>query len=231
MKDGMRLNTQVQTSQGRSEEPQGFWVKRAILLSWFTIGYNFIEGIVAIAFGVEEASVALAGFGVDSFIEVASASLVLWRFRGEAIGVGGPPKERERRATFGIGGLFILLAALTVLASSLQLVQRAHPSSTLPGLIISGLSLSFMFALWTAKRTAGHALGSATVLKDADCSFACIKLSLILFAGSLVFWIAPELWWADSVAAVLLALLIGREGWETIQAARHPDFSGGCGCA
>jgi divalent metal cation (Fe/Co/Zn/Cd) transporter len=225
------MSAQIQTrSRDRLEKPRSFWVKRAILLSWFTIGYNFIEGIIAIAFGVEEASVALAGFGVDSFIEVASACLVLWRFRGETSGVEILPKERERHATFGIGILFVFLASLTVVASVFQLVQQAHPSTTLPGLIISGLSLSFMFALWRAKQTTGRALESATVMKDADCSFACIKLSFVLLVGSLLFWIAPSLWWADSLAAIVLAILIGREGLETIQAARHPDFSGGCGC-
>lgn len=227
----MSTSVPATSPHDRADLPHDFWIKRAILLSWFTIGYNFIEGIVSIAFGIEEASVALAGFGVDSFIEVASAGLVLWRFRGESSGVESIPKEKERRATFGIGLLFVLLAGLTIVASGLQLIQQRHPSTTLPGLIISALSLSFMFALWRAKQAAGRALASATVLKDADCSLACIKLSFVLLAGSLIFWVAPDLWWADSAAAMLLALLIGREGWETIRAARDPDFAGGCGCA
>ena len=59
-------------------------IRRAIALSWFTIGYNLLEGAVSIAFGVSDESVALAGFGMDSLIEVASAALILWRFRSEA---------------------------------------------------------------------------------------------------------------------------------------------------
>jgi divalent metal cation (Fe/Co/Zn/Cd) transporter len=206
-------------------------IRRAIFLSWFTIGYNLIEGAVSIAFGVGEESVALAGFGVDSLIEVASASLILWRFRSEAhvgseISIG-----RERKATLGIGILFLLLAAITLAASVFQLKAGSHPTTTLPGLVISAASLSFMFWLWASKRRVAAQLNSASIMKDAACSLACIKLSVVLFAGSLVFWTFPALWWADSVAALLLGILIGKEGWETVGAARHPEFSGGCGCS
>ncbi len=207
------------------------WIRRAVQLSWFTIGYNLLEGVVAIRFGISDESVALAGFGADSLIEVASAILVLWRFRGESGMSGKLSLERERRATYGIGGLFLLLAALSILASVVQLSSHSHPSTTLPGLLISVLSLSFMFYLWSAKKKVGNALQSTTVLSDAQCSLACIKLSFVLFAGSMLYWIAPSLWWADSVAAIGIACLIGAEGVGTIRHARSDDFSGGCcGC-
>jgi divalent metal cation (Fe/Co/Zn/Cd) transporter len=88
-----------------------------------------------------------------------------------------------------------------------------------------------MFYLWTAKRAVARALDSSTVAKDAVCSLACIKLSGVLLAGSLLYWLSPKLWWVDSAAALALALLIGREGLETVRAARRADFSGGCGCS
>lgn len=213
------------------ESARSRWIRRAIVLSWLTIGYNLLEGLVSIYFGIEEESVALAGFGGDSLIEVASAVLVLWRFRGESGRAEGMSIDRERRATFGIGLLFLLLALITVAASASQLVSRAHPDTTVPGLVISALSLSFMFLLWSAKRKAGLALDSATVMKDAACSMACIQLSFVLFAGSLLYFVVPALWWADAAAALLIAGLIAREGWETVRSARSPDFSGGCGCA
>jgi len=103
---------------------------RAILLSWFTIAYNLIEGVVSIYFGVSDDSMALAGFGADSFIEVFSAMLVLWRFRSEE-GVGaGLSIDRERRATLGIGGLFVLLALLTAAGACAQLYKGGHPATT-----------------------------------------------------------------------------------------------------
>lgn len=203
-------------------------VRKAIHLSWFTIGYNLLEGLVSISYGVSDESIALAGFGADSLIEVGSAFLVLWRFRGESGEVRVLPVERERRATLGIGMLFLLLAFSAASAAAIQLVQMNRPDTTLPGLIISALSLSFMFFLWRAKVKVGSELGSSAVLADAACSLACIKLSVVLFLGSLLWLAAPALWWADSVAAILIAALVAREGWETIQHAREPDFSGGC---
>ncbi len=208
---------------------QGF-LRRAIWLSWFTIGYNLIEGAVSIAFGVSEGSIALAGFGVDSLIEVASAFIVLWRFKGEAGGASHLTVKRERAAVTWIGVLFISLALLTVAAAIIQITEGAHPQTTLPGAVISAVSLSFMFYLWNAKVKTGRALESPTVLKDAACSLACIKLSMVLFSGSVAFLFFPVLWWADAAAAVVLGLLIGKEGWDTVKAARRDDFDGCCGC-
>lgn len=205
-------------------------VGRVILLSWFTIAYNLLEGLVSVWFGLSDGSMALAGFGADSFIEVFSAMLVLWRFRSEAAGAC-VPVERERRATLGIGALFVALAAATAAGALLQLRDGGHPRTTAPGLVISCLSLGFMFFLWRAKARLAVELDSATVLKDAACSLACIKLSSVLLLGSLLFLASPALWWTDAAAAMSLSLLIGFEGVETIRAARRPDFAGGCGCA
>jgi len=205
-------------------------IRRAVWLSWFTIWYNLAEGAVSIVFGVSEESIALVGFGVDSLIEVASAILVLWRFQGEA-GVASPLSvRRERRAVIGIGVLFLALALLTFAASIIQIQAGSHPKTTLPGAVISAVSLSFMFYLWSAKVKTGMALESPTVLKDAACSLACIKLSIVLFFGSVAFLFFPFLWWVDAAAAMILALLVAKEGWETIKAATRADFAGCCGC-
>jgi divalent metal cation (Fe/Co/Zn/Cd) transporter len=109
--------------------------------------------------------------------------------------------------------------------------QARREMGTFAGLIVSCVSLSFMFYLWNAKKKLSHSLNSQTMAKDADCSLACIKLSGILFAGSLLFILFPSLWWVDQAAAIALSFVIGKEGWETIKAARHKNFSGGCGCA
>lgn len=205
--------------------------ERAILLSWFTITYNLIEGVVSVYYGVSDDSMALAGFGADSFIEVFSAMLVLWRFRAETGLAPGLPIDRERKSTLGIGALFLLLALATAAGAFVQLRKGGHPETTLPGLLISALSLSFMFFLWTAKTRVAKSLDSCTVLKDADCSLACIKLSLVLLAGSAVFRVRPALWWADAAAAVVLGGFIAWEGAGTIRAALRPEFAGGCGCS
>lgn len=206
------------------------WVKRALWLAWVTIAWNLLEGGVAMYFGWAEESVALFGFGVDSWIEVTSASIVLWRLRGETGQGDGPGREKERSATKAISALFASLALGVSVGAILQLSAGARPATTLPGLLVAGVSLSFMFALWAAKRRAAEALDSKTMMMDVACSMACIHLSGVLFVGSLLFLLLPQLWWADSVAALGLAVLIGREGWQGWRAAARPEFDGGCGC-
>jgi divalent metal cation (Fe/Co/Zn/Cd) transporter len=169
--------------------------------------------------------VALFGFGVDSFIEVASAGLVLWKLLDHG------NLARERKATSAIGWLFLWLAVGIGGGALLQLAGHRHPPTTIPGLVISALSLAFMAFLWRAKLRAAKALDSAALAADAACSRACIQLSAVLFAGSLIFLVAPALWWADAIAALALALLIAREGLGMVRAARSAGFTGGCGCA
>ena len=200
------------------------WRRRAVRLSLATVAYNLVEGLVAMAFGWQDDSLALFGFGADSFIEVASALVVLWRLMDHA------SLARERRAALGIGGLFVLLAVGIAGGAVLQLAAGHHPPTTVPGLVISLLSLAFMAWLWRAKREAAQVLDSATLAADAACSLACIQLSGVLLAGSLVFLVAPRLWWVDAASALALAALIAREGLGMVRAARSPAFTGGCGC-
>jgi len=200
------------------------WRRRALWLAGLTIAYNLVEGLVSMAFGWADDSIALFGFGADSFIEVASAGLVLWKLMEHG------DLARERTATRRIGWLFLALGAGVAGGALLQLAGHQHPPTTLPGLIIAALSLSFMVFLWRAKLRTARALDSATLAADAACSRACIQLSVVLFAGSLLFLLAPSLWWVDAAAALVLAILIAREGWDMVQAARSACFTGGCGC-
>ena len=211
-----------------SGAPQEAWIRYAKALAVFTILYNLVEGLVSMGFGWSDDSLSLFGFGADSFIEVFSALLILWRLRAD--GCGEDLIARERKATKGIGWMLLLLAAGVIGGSLLQLKAAAHPSTTLPGVIVSLASLGFMVFLWRAKLAAAKALDSRAVAGDAACSLACIQLSVILFAGSLLFIAAPSLWWADSAAALALAFFIGKEGWEMRRAAMREDFDGGCGC-
>ena len=205
------------------------WSRRARLLAGLTIGWNVVEGLVSMAFGFSEGSVALFGFGLDSWVEVGSAAVVWWK-------LAHPPacattrKAQERRATRWISGLFLVLAGATAVGAVAQLTAGRHPGSTLPSLVVSVLSLAMMGFLWRAKKAAAAALDSRTLEMDAACSRACIQLSAVLFAGSLLYLVVPSLWWADGLAALVLAGFIGREGWEGWQAAKKADFAGGCGC-
>ncbi|HTL98754.1 MAG TPA: cation transporter [Holophagaceae bacterium] len=207
--------------------PREAWTRYAKALAVVTVLYNLAEGLVSMGFGWSDGSLALFGFGADSFIEVFSALLVLWRLRG---GDGCEALTRERKATRRIGLLFLALAAGIAGGSLLQLAGRRHPETTLPALIVSALSLGFMVFLWRGKRAAATALDSRALEGDAACSLACIQLSSILFAGSLVFLVRPRLWWVDAAAALALSALIAKEGWAMRKAAAREDFDGGCGC-
>ena len=205
------------------------WPRRALWLARATIAWNLIEGVVAMGFGVAEESVALFGFGVDSWVEVGSAAVVYWKLT-RTPGCETTQREQERAATRKISKLFLALAAGTALGALIQLDAGGHPISTAPSVVVSLVSLSVMGSLWRAKRAAAAALDSRALAMDAACSLACIQLSAVLLAGSLAYAVAPALWWADAVAALGLAGLIAKEGVEGLRAAGEAEFEGGCGC-
>ncbi|MFN7147371.1 MAG: cation transporter, partial [Myxococcota bacterium] len=206
------------------------WQGRALWLARATIAWNLVEGVVAMGFGWAEESVALFGFGVDSWVEVGSASIVYWRLT-RAPGCATTTKQRERAATRRISALFLVLAVGTAVGAVARLVTGGVPDSSVPALVVSVVSLAFMAFLWRAKVAAATALDSPALAMDAACSRACITLSVVLLAGSLVHALVPALGWADAVAALVLAGLIAREGWEGWRAAGREDFAGGCGCS
>jgi divalent metal cation (Fe/Co/Zn/Cd) transporter len=197
--------------------------RRARWLAGFTVGWNVLEGVVAISFGIADESVALLGFGMDSWVEVGAAAMVLWRLRGG-------DRKREKKAAAVIAVLLGILATTTVIASGLQLYSGSHPETTWPGVVIAGVSLSFMGVLWKTKSKVAEALNDTALRADAACSRGCLELSVVLLAGSLIYAIAPTLWWVDSVAAVGLAILIGREGLGTWRASQKPEAVGCGGC-
>lgn len=205
------------------------WTSRALWLARATIAWNIVEGLVAMGFGYQESSVALFGFGVDSWVEVGSAGVVYWKLTRVA-GCATTARERERRATRWISALFLALAGATAVGAVAQIASGGHPASSLPSLVVSVVSLALMAWLWNAKKAAATALDSRTLAMDAACSLACIQLSGVLFVGSLVYVVFPALWWADGLAALVLSVFIAKEGWEGWQAASKKDFAGGCGC-
>ena len=203
-----------------------------------TIAYNLGEGFASVWFSTDEEwdqDISLLGFGLDSFIEVLSACFVLLRLcRGRM----GTPEDHagsrrmawERQSMVGISVLLLALGVSAVSGGVYKLAAVVDDAdANWAGVIISSLSISGMFFLWYYKMKTAVQLNSAVLEADAACSLGCIHLSWVLLAGSIIRQIEQSLWWVDGVAAVLLGLLIFREGYQTLQAARHPDFDG-CGC-
>ena len=213
------------------------WARVALALALFTIAYNAVEGTIATYYGAEEESISFIGFGVDSFIEVASACIVLYRLW---LGVAGATASaagvrRERNMAGVIGVLMVLLALSAGVTSVYRLAKEEKPKDTTAATIVASASLGFMFFLYYGKVRAAVVLDSAVLEADAQCSLGCIKLSFALLGGALAFRADPRLWWADAVAALFMAVFILKEGWDSLRAWRRAmrdgdAAAGGCGC-
>ena len=189
-------------------------VRRGRRLEYFTIAWNALEGLVAVVAGAIAGSISLVGFGIDSFIEVTSGSVLLWR-----MSVDAEVRRRElneRRALRIVGVCFLLLAAYIAYESVLDLWSRRAPEHSIPGIVLACVSLVVMPLLSRAKRNVGHALGSAAMHADAKQTEFCTYLSAILLAGLLLnaFF---GLWWADPAAALIMVPIIAKEGIEGMQ--------------
>lgn len=181
--------------------------RRVRFIVAFTITYNVLEAVIAIWAGVLASSAALIGFGLDSVVEVLSAVAVAWQFTRK------DPERWEKATVRAIGLAFFALAGYVTIDAILSLVSRDAPEHSPLGLGITALSLLVMPALaWYETRT-GRELGSKSVLADAKQLLLCVYLSGAVFIGlilnSLLGW-----WWADSVAALVVAALAVREGIE-----------------
>jgi divalent metal cation (Fe/Co/Zn/Cd) transporter len=203
--------------------------QRANLLAIFTIFYNLIEGAVSVGFGAADETLALFGFGVDSFIEVISAIGVWHMLRRIRNNSGEIRDEFEQRALRITGAAFYLLSAGLVLTATLNLYQGHKPEATLPGVIVSFISISFMWYLIHGKTKVGTALGSQAILADAACSKACVYLSLVLLAASLGYELTG-IASLDAFGALFIAWLTWREGRESFQKAAGMECSCSCSC-
>ena len=199
------------------------FVSRGRRLEYFTIAWNALEGLVAVIAGSLAGSISLVGFGIDSFIEVTSGSVLLWR-----MSVDAEVHRRvlnERRALRIVGICFLLLAAYIAYESALDLRSRRAPEHSIPGIVLACVSLVVMPLLSRAKRKVGNALCSAAMHADAKQTEFCTYLSAILLAGLLLNTLFA-LWWADPVAALIMVPIIAKEGIEGLQGKACDDCSG-----
>jgi divalent metal cation (Fe/Co/Zn/Cd) transporter len=189
-------------------------VRRGRRLEHFTITWNTLEGLVAVVAGAVAGSISLVGFGIDSFIEVTSGSVLLWR-----MSVDSEVHHRERnekRALKVVGVCFLVLAAYIANESVRDLWSGRAPEHSVPGIILACVSLVVMPLLSRAKRKVGRALGSSAMQADAKQTEFCTYLSAILLVGLLLNCFFG-LWWADPVAALVMVPIIAKEGVGGLQ--------------
>lgn len=196
-------------------------VGRGQRLEYFTIAYNSLEGLVSLIAGVIAGSVSLIGFGLDSAIEVASATALLWRLHHHS---DSHRREQAERTTLRVVGCCFLALALYITVESASSLIRSEPSArSIPGVVIAAISVMVMPALARAKRRVATGLGSTAMHADSRQSDFCAWLSAILLAGLLLNAVAGW-WWADPAAALLMTPIIIREGVSALRG--NP-----CGCS
>lgn len=190
----------------------------ALWLAAFTILYNLAEGLIAIFFGLSDETLTLFGFGVDSFIEVMSGIGILamvLRIRQN------PDTDRstfEQTALRITGTSFYTLVVGLAVTAVYNLIISHKPETTLPGMIISVISIAVMWALVAGKRKVGRALDSSPILADANCTLVCVYMSLVLLASSLIYELTG-FGFVDSLGAVGLIYFSFTEGREAFEKA------------
>lgn len=198
--------------------------RTALWLSIFTIIANLVEGTASTILGFQDETLALFGFGIDSFIEVISAIGITWmivRIQRAPDSERSPFEVTALRVT---GTSFYLLAAGLVITVILNLIQKQQPESTTWGIVISLISISVMVFLVWMKTRVGKALDSDAILADANCTKACIYMSVVLLASSLIYSLT-RIPFLDSLGALGIAYFSFNEGKEAFEKAAGKECS------
>ena len=194
-------------------------LRAALWLAVITIAYNAIEGIISIAFGLSDDTLALLGFGIDSFVEVISGVGILHMVMRMQRSEPDKNDQFERNALRITGFSFMLLTAGLVAGSVINLIHDNKPDTTVPGIIISTVSILTMWALMKAKLKVGKKLNSDAIIADAHCTRTCFYLSIILLMASGLFEIF-QIGYFDIAGSIGIAYFAFREGLEAFGKAR-----------
>jgi divalent metal cation (Fe/Co/Zn/Cd) transporter len=197
---------------------QSIYWQYALWLAIFTVFYNIAEGVISIFFGVSDEALTLFGFGVDSFIEVMSGIGILAmviRIRQN------PDTSRSRFEITALrvtGTAFYLLAVGLGASAIFNLFTGHKPETTVPGLIISVISIAMMWLLVAGKRKVGRTLNSIPILADANCTLVCIYMSVVLLVASFIYELTG-FGFVDSIGALGLIYFSVKEGREAFEKA------------
>jgi len=212
---------------GTAWQKKGLY-QRASVLAVITILYNIGEGLVSVIFGLEDESFALFGFGLDSFVEVASG-IGIWHMIRRIRKNEGETADHFERTALKItgGGFYVLTAGLAVIAA-INLYQGHDPETTFWGIVVSLISIATMWLLIHYKVKVGKALNSPAILSDAACTRACLQLSIVLLIASVGYKLTG-IGGFDSIGTLVIAGLCWREGKEAFEKAQAGSFACACG--
>ncbi len=196
-------------------------------LSIITIGYNVIEGLISVYFGIDDEALSLLGFGSDSFVEVISgigiAHMVLRMKKSDV-----ENKDKFERQALRITGTgFYILTAGIILGAIFSLIEKTSPETTMPGLIISGISILTMFFLMRYKLSIGKKLNSNAIIADANCTKSCLYLSIVLLVSSGLYELF-KIGYIDTLGSLGIAWFTFSEGKEAFEKVKNNKLS--CCC-
>lgn len=209
------------------EQQKTVFYNRAIGLAVFTIVYNIIEGLISVYFGLKDETLALFGFGADSFIEtISGVGILIMIYRLKRY--GETKKGRFEKLALQITGWCFYILALVLLINGIyNLIKGIKPESTLPGVIITGISVFVMIWLVISKRQIGRKLNSAPIIADTNCSLVCVYMSVVVLLSSLLFEIF-HIGWIDLLGTAGIIYFSIREGAEAFEKAKSNGY--GCNC-
>jgi divalent metal cation (Fe/Co/Zn/Cd) transporter len=203
----------------RSAKEKTVLYKWANVLALITIFYNIMEGLVSVYFGMEDETLALFGFGLDSFVEVISGIGIWHMINRIRRNIGTNSDNFERQALKITGTAFYILSAGLVLTALTNVYLGHNPETTFWGIVISLVSVFTMWSLIHYKVKIGKQLGSQAIIADANCTKACLYLSIILLVSSAGYELTG-IGGLDSIGAVFIAGFSFKEGRESFQKAK-----------
>lgn len=202
-------------------------LRTAFLLSFITIFYNIIEGVISVYFGAGDETLALLGFGVDSFVEVISGIGIAHMIIRMKYSRVESRDAFEKTALKITGTAFYLLTAGLIIGSVLNIIYDVKPETTLPGIIIASISILTMYWLMTSKLKVGKALNSDAIIADANCTKTCFYLSFILLFSSGLYELFA-LAYFDVFGSLGIAYFAFKEGKEAFEKVKSGNLL--CSC-
>lgn len=199
--------------------------RRALSLSYFTVGYNISEGIVSILAGLLADSIALVGFGLDSFVESLSGCVMVWRLRKHGKISEQEEEKVEGKAVRFVSYTFFILGAYVLYESLEKLYAREIPEPSLLGIIVAIVSIIVMPVLFYLKYQIGISIGSKSLVADSKETLACVFLSGALLIGLGLNYLYG-FWQADPMVGLLIVLYLGKEGYTTLKEGLETIYDG-----
>jgi len=198
------------------------WTRRAITISWVSIAITILSGIIGITCAILYGSMAMLGYGLESFVDVFSSACVVWRFE-KSFDTSIPAAMHdeighrlEKISGVGISFSFVAIALVVGIQAAVHLHNEHHPSASTLMQVMAFISVVAVAILGGFKWHISNKLESATLKKDAICSIAVGVISLAVGISTTIYSDSKSVWWFDAAVAVLVSVFLLIYGGRTI---------------